>query len=103
MTRDEANEMHKDAVVDIRCSAQVVDPREYVEEEFLKLLGYPMSCFCSPDDFYKLLDEIGAINLPSQSDSSNSMSITEAVQYFFTSITDRILVIRNYYCSNDPM
>ncbi|KRZ58308.1 Germinal-center associated nuclear protein, partial [Trichinella nativa] len=103
MTRDEANEMHKDAVADIRCSAQVVDPREYVEEEFLKLLGYPMSCFCSPDDFYKLLDEIGAINLPSQSDSSNSMSITEAVQYFFTSITDRILVIRNYYCSNDPI
>ncbi|KRY31744.1 Germinal-center associated nuclear protein [Trichinella spiralis] len=97
MTRDEANEMHKDAVADIRCSAQVVDPREYVEEEFLKLLGYPMSCFCSPDDFYKLLDEIGAINLPSQSDSSNSMSITEAVQYFFTSITDRILVIR---CTN---
>ncbi|KRZ78028.1 Germinal-center associated nuclear protein [Trichinella papuae] len=99
MTCDEANAVHKDAVADFRSSAQVVNPREHLEEEFLKLLGYPMSYLCSPDDFYKLMDEIGAIILPPS--DLDSISFTEAAQYFLTSITDRILMIRNYYRLND--
>ncbi|KRY70156.1 Germinal-center associated nuclear protein, partial [Trichinella pseudospiralis] len=97
-TCDEANAVHKDAVADFRSSAKVVDPREHLEEEFLKLLGYPMSYLCSPDDFYKLIDEIGAIILPPS--DSDSISFTEAAQYFLSSITDRILMIRKYYRLN---